>query len=107
MLARLRHKASAMGYEPRLHQVTMGDFQLPRPFALIMITFNDFVHTLTTEDQLANLNACRRHLQPGGVLVFDTAFPGPAWIAAPGGTRELEVEIAQAWTAPSAKSASA
>jgi len=25
-------------------------------------------------------------------VVFDTAFPGPAWIAAPNGTRELEME---------------
>ena len=28
------------------------------------------------------------------MLVFDTGFPGPAWIAAPDGTREMEVKIA-------------
>ena len=30
-----------------------------------------------------------------GKFVFATAFPGAAWIAAPNGTRELEMEIAQ------------
>ena len=94
MLARLREKASAMGVEPRLYQADMASFRLPRRYALIGITFNAFVHNLTTEDQLATLNACREHLLPGGQLVFDTAFPGTAWIAAPSGTREMEMEIA-------------
>ena len=94
MLAHLRHKASALGFEPRLHQSNMAGFRLPRRYALIMIALNAFIHNLTTEDQLATLNACHEHLQPGGMLVFDTAFPGPAWIAAPNGTREMEMEIA-------------
>jgi SAM-dependent methyltransferase len=94
MLARLRQKAAALGFEPALHEASMAGFRLPRRYALIMITFNAFVHNLTTEDQLATLNACREHLLPGGQLVFDGAFPGPAWIAAPSGTREMEMEIA-------------
>ena len=94
MLARLRQKATAMGFDPTLHTADMAGFRLPRRFALITITFNAFVHNLTTEAQLATLNACREHLQPGGLLAFDTAFPGPAWITQPGGTRELEMEIA-------------
>jgi hypothetical protein len=71
----------------------MATFRLPRRYRLIMIPNNAFVHNLTTEDQLATLQTCRAHLEPGGMLVFDTAFPGPAWIAAPNGTRELEMEI--------------
>lgn len=94
MLARLRAKASALGFNPTLHQANMAGFRLSRRYTLIMITFNAFVHNLTTEDQLATLNTCREHLEPGGLLVFDTAFPGPAWVAAPNGTRELEMEIA-------------
>jgi len=94
MLDRLRHKAGALGFNPTLYQANMADFRLPRRYALIMIMFNAFIHNLTTEDQLATLNACREHLQPGGQLVFDTAFPGPAWVAAPNGTRELEMEVA-------------
>lgn len=30
LLARLRHKASALGLEPRLHQANMANFRLPR-----------------------------------------------------------------------------
>jgi SAM-dependent methyltransferase len=94
MLARLRQRASALGFEPKLHHANMAGFRLSRRYALITITFNAFVHNLTTEDQLATLNACREHLLPGGLLVFDTAFPGPHWIAQPSGTREMEMEIA-------------
>jgi len=92
MLARLRQKASALGLNPRLHQADMAAFRLPRRYAMIMIPFNAFVHNLTTDDQLATLQSCRDHLVPGGLLVFDTCFPGPAWTAAPNGTRELEGE---------------
>src|SRR5882672_862713 len=94
MLTRLREKASALGFDPRLHQANMAGFRLPRRYALIMIPFNAFVHNLTTDDQLATLETCREHLAPGGLLAFDTYFPGPAAIAAPDGTRELEMEIA-------------
>jgi len=93
MLARLRAKATAAGLNPVLHHANMAGFRLPRRYALIMITFNAFVHNLTAEDQLATLNACREHLLPGGLFVFDTAFPGPHWIGAPSGTRVLEGEI--------------
>lgn len=93
MLARLRRKAAALGFEPRLHQANMAGFRLARRYALILIPFNAFVHNLTADDQLATLQACREHLEPGGQLAFDTAFPGPAWINAPSGTREMEIEI--------------
>jgi SAM-dependent methyltransferase len=93
MLARLREKASALGFNPHLHQGNMAGFQLPRRYTLILIPFNAFVHNLTTEDQLACLRACREHLLPGGMLVFDTAFPGVNWIGAPSGTRVLEAEM--------------
>src|SRR5881409_2527928 len=35
MLPRLRHKASALGFDPRLHQASMSTFRLPRRYALI------------------------------------------------------------------------
>src|SRR5207249_2445866 len=68
-------------------------FRLARRFALVMIPFNAFVHNLTTEDQLATLQTCRDHLEPGGLLAFDTCFPGPAWVCAPSGQRVLEGEM--------------
>ena len=71
----------------------MNGFRLSRRYALIMIPFNAIVHNLTTEDQIATLQACRDHLLPGGLLAFDTYFPGPACTNAPSGTREMEMEI--------------
>ncbi|MCI0744870.1 MAG: class I SAM-dependent methyltransferase [Verrucomicrobia subdivision 3 bacterium] len=94
MLTRLREKASALGFNPTLHQADMAKFRLSRRYALIMIPFNAFPHNLTTDDQLACLQTCREHLQPGGLLAFDTVFPGLHWIGTTSGTRVLEGEIA-------------
>ena len=92
MLARLREKASALGFNPPLYEANMAAFNLPRRYALIIIPFNAFVHNLTADDQIATLKCCRDHLQPGGLLAFDTAFPGLTWIGASSGKRELEME---------------
>ena len=94
MLKRLREKAAALGLKPRVFEGDMAAFRLARRYALIAIVFNAFVHNLTTEAQLAALRCCHEHLQPGGLLVFDTAFPGLQWIGAASGMRELEIEIA-------------
>src|SRR5262249_49192438 len=56
LLDRLRHKATAQGLQPRLHQDDMRSFRLDRRYALIMITGNAFVHNLTTEDQVSTLS---------------------------------------------------
>jgi SAM-dependent methyltransferase len=93
MLQRLREKAADLHLHPTLHQADMAGFQLPRRFALIIIPFNAFVHNLTTETQLACLNACRAHLLPGGMLVVDLSFPGLHWIGGENGTRVLEAEL--------------
>jgi SAM-dependent methyltransferase len=92
MLDTARRKADALGLSPTLHRGDMADFQLPRRYALIMITFNAFCHMLTTEDQIRCLRCIRRHLLPDGLLAFDGAFPGLAWIGAPQDQRELEGE---------------
>jgi SAM-dependent methyltransferase len=93
MLATLRKKAAALGFQPRLHQADMASFRLDRRYALIMIPFNAFVHNLTTDSQVACLTCCREHLTPGGQLAFDTYFPGAALITQPDNTRVLEAEM--------------
>lgn len=93
MLGALRKKAAALGLTPTLYQADMGDFRLPRRYALIMITFNAFGHNMTQEAQIRCLERCREHLLPGGVLAFDCAFPGVEWIGAPQNTRVLEGEV--------------
>jgi SAM-dependent methyltransferase len=93
MLDTARRKAAALGLSPRLYHGNMVDFEMPRRYAMVMIAFNAFCHMLTTDDQLRCLGCLRRHLLPGGLLVFDGAFPGLAWIGAPQDRRELEGEI--------------
>ncbi len=93
MLDHLRAKAAKLGYAPRLMQGDMGCFELPDRYALIMITFNAFIHNMTAEAQLSCLRCCREHLAEGGVLVFDTFFPGIEYLSIPTGTRVLEGEI--------------
>jgi SAM-dependent methyltransferase len=93
MLATLRKKAAALGFQPRLYQSDMASFRLGRRYALVMIPFNAFVHNLTTDSQIACLTCCREHLTPGGLLAFDTYFPGAALITQPDNTRVLEAEM--------------
>jgi hypothetical protein len=59
----------------------MSSFGLSRRYALIIIPFNAFAHNLTTDTQLSCLRTCREHLQPGGLLAFDGAFPGTIGLA--------------------------
>jgi len=94
MLDRLRRKAAAEQIEPRLHRADMSDFRLSRRFALIMIPFNAFVHNMTADAQIRCLQLCREHLLPGGLLAFDTFFPGKQIIIATDGERVLEGEFA-------------
>jgi len=92
MLSTLRVKAAALGFSPTLYQADMSDFRLPRRYALILITFNAFIHNLTQEAQIRCLQRCREHLEPGGMLAFDTYFPSLAIIGAPQHSRVLEGE---------------
>jgi SAM-dependent methyltransferase len=90
MLARLRQSAAKLGLSPRLYRADMEDFQIPRRYAMIMIPFNAFTHNLTQESQIRCLECCHEHLLPGGLLVFDGAFPGLHWIAGQPEDRVLE-----------------
>lgn len=92
MLDTARRKADALGFSPALHRGDMADFQSPRRYDLVLITFNAFCHMLTTEDQLRCLGCIRRCLLPGGLLAFDGAFPGQDWIGAPQDQRAFEGE---------------
>ncbi len=91
MIAQLQNKASALGLHPNVFEADMRSFRLKRRYALIMIPFNAFVHCLTTDEQISALACCREHLLPGGMLAFDTFFPGAAFLATDN-TRVLELE---------------
>src|SRR5689334_13454015 len=79
MLARCRAKLAA---EPAvvqsrvtLAQHDMRSFNLDGTFALITAPFRVMQHLITQEDQLQFLAAARRHLAPGGRLIFDVFNP--------------------------------
>lgn len=93
MLERAREKAAAGGFRAELFEGDMRSFRLPRRYALIVITFNAFIHNLTQEDQIATLRTCREHLLPGGRLLFDVFFMGAEYFAEADGTPVLEHEV--------------
>ncbi|HEY6091913.1 MAG TPA: class I SAM-dependent methyltransferase, partial [Gemmatimonadales bacterium] len=79
MLARARAKLAAEPAPVRqratLVQADMRDFELGARFALITAPFRVVQHLITAEDQQRFLAAVRRHLAPGGRLVFDVFNP--------------------------------
>ncbi len=60
----------------------MTDFNLGRTFDLVTIPFRPFQHLLTVKAEKACLACVRRHLAPGGRLVFDVFHPDPRRMAA-------------------------
>lgn len=91
MLSIAREKAASRGLEERL-TLAEGDMRdertwaAPGPAALVTIPFRTFLHNLTTDDQVATLQACRRALDAGGVLALNVFNPSitkiAAWIGA-------------------------
>ncbi len=55
----------------------LRDFALDRHFPLIVMAMNTLQVLTDHDDRLACLRAARRHLAPGGELVFDVALPDP------------------------------
>lgn len=92
MLLTLRRKAERLGLHPRVFQADMRSFALLRQYDLIFIAFNGFVHCLTTDDQIKALQNCKKHLKPGGRLVFNVSYPGAEVWNGPQGTPVLEFE---------------
>jgi SAM-dependent methyltransferase len=82
MLAQCRAKLATESEGVRRRAaVVLGElagFDLGRQFALITIPFRPFHHLLFVEEQLGCLRAARRHLGPGGRLIFDVFHVNPA-----------------------------
>jgi SAM-dependent methyltransferase len=53
----------------------MRRLRLDRRFALVIAPFNTFTHLYDRRDLERTLTACRRHLRPGGRLLFDVVMP--------------------------------
>jgi len=71
MIERARAKAVAAGVRVQFVEADMRNFNLGGPFAAIFIPGNSLLHLMTIEDLKQCLECVRRHLAPGGRLVFD------------------------------------
>ena len=71
MLALARRKAAEEGVSIEFIEADMRFLDLGTRFSTILIPGNSLLHLLTIEDLRLCLNGVRRHLAPGGRLVFD------------------------------------
>ena len=71
MLEAARAKAAAAGVAIRFVQGDMRSFEMEERFSAILIPGNSLLHMLTIADLQRCLSCVRRHLAPGGRLVFD------------------------------------
>lgn len=81
MLDHCRAKLAARGLEAHLETGDIRDFSRPGRYALITIPFNSFLHNLTQADEIATLERCREHLEPGGRLVLNAFQPSAEKLA--------------------------
>ena len=86
MLSKARYKLSSLrggAGDVELIAADMRDFDIRdesgarREFPLITIPFRGFLALMTVEEQIRTLERIRRHLSPGGRLVFNIFVPDP------------------------------
>ncbi len=79
MLAQARRKAAALsdGSGVALHQGDVRSVDLQRDFDAALMMFAVLGYQLENADVLSALKTARRHLHPGGLLIFDVWY-GPA-----------------------------
>jgi len=70
----------------------MRDFNLDEQFGLIMIPGHAFQNLVETQDQMACLEASRKHLAPGGRLVIHVDHAELDWLGALHKTGESDLE---------------
>ena len=78
MLKEARRRADALPDSSgalTLVQDDMRNFEMHRTFPLVIIPFRGFLSLLTVEDQTLTLLNVKRHLAPGGRLVFNVFVP--------------------------------
>lgn len=88
MLETARRRAEAEGLAIDLVALDMRDFDLNRRFDAVTIAANSLLHLTETADILNFLACVRRHLVPGGRLVFDIFVPSARMLSLPGDSRE-------------------
>jgi SAM-dependent methyltransferase len=78
MLAQVRIKAGQLGSaKAAFHDGDIRSLELGRKFDAVLMMFAVLGYQLNNDDVLAALRTARRHLNPGGILIFDVWY-GPA-----------------------------
>ena len=75
MLARARQKAEEQGVTIEFIQQDCTQLNIPVKSSLAFMTGNSFQHFLTNEAQDALFQSVRKHLEDGGIFIFDTRNP--------------------------------
>ena len=75
MLGGLMNKAAALTLTPKVSVADMRNFNLDDTFDMIIIPGRSFIHNIITDDQLATLKRCRKHLTDNGRLVMNLFYP--------------------------------
>jgi len=76
MVEKLRSKLDGKD-QGRVILKDIRDMNLNVTFDLIIAPFRVFMHVIETEDQLKALYCVYKHLNPGGLFIFDVFIPDP------------------------------
>jgi len=87
MLAEARRKSDERGVEVGWVQGDMRELDLGRTFDLVIIAANSLLHLHEADDVVDCFRTVRRHLAPGGRLVFDVFNPSVRVLAEADGVR--------------------
>ncbi|MDM8085128.1 class I SAM-dependent methyltransferase [Cellulomonas cellasea] len=87
MLAEARRKADERGVVVEWLLGDMREFDLRRTFDLVFIAANSLLHLHEADDLVECFRSVRRHLAPGGRLVFDVFNPSVRMLAEADGVR--------------------
>ena len=87
MLAEARRKADERGVEVDWVQGDMRELDLGRTFDLVFIAANSLLHLHEADDLVDCFRSVRRHLAPGGRLIFDVFNPSVRMLAQADGVR--------------------
>jgi SAM-dependent methyltransferase len=92
MLKQAREKAEGLKLDIAFVAADLRGFDLERTFDAVTAMFAVMSYQTRTEDILAALNSARRHLEPGGVFIFDV-WSGTGVISDPPGDRVGHFEM--------------
>lgn len=93
MLAEAQRKADERGVTVEWAQGDMRAFDLGRTFDVVLIAANSLLHLHDADDLVSCFRSVRRHLAPGGRVVFDIFNPSVRLLAGADGVRRARESL--------------